>query len=223
MIKSKSREGTVYLVGVPIGNYQDITFRALETLKKVDLILCEDTRETQYLLNEFLIKKNLVSYVGSKDFAYKKALEIIEQGKSIGVVSDRGMLGISDPGAELVSFFRSLTFNVEIIPGVSAVTAAFSLAGLNGGFNFIGFLPRKESAVKREIANQLQYNNNLMFFESSHRISKTLKIISSVVDGEIYILRELTKTYQEVLVGGALELAAKEIKGEIVVIIPNLK
>lgn len=213
-------KGRLYLIGTPIGNYNDITYRALEILKKVDLLLCEDIRETSKLLDNFLIKKELISYIGSSNLAYKKTQDLINIGKNVGLVSDRGMPCISDPGADFIRYFRNLKFEIEIIPGVSAVTTAFTLAGKNGGFYFYGFLPKKKNSIKSLIIDLLKLETTLIFFESPYRIKNTLKIISEIIPNkEIQIMREMTKTYKEHLVGTAKELMVNEIKGELVLII----
>lgn len=214
--------GKVFLIGVPIGNYKDITFRALESLKEVSLLLCEDTRETKKLLDDFLINKDLISYVGSHDFALKKSLELLKNGESVGIVSDRGMPCVSDPGADLVKFFQFLQVDIKVIPGVSSVTSAFVLTGLKGSFYFAGFLPKKESAIIKEVTNLLSLSTNLIFFESPYRIKKTLASLAKILDREIFILRELTKTYEEILIGTPTELLEKNIQGEIVIIIGSM-
>lgn len=213
--------GKVLLIGVPIGNYKDITLRALEALKDVALILCEDTRETSLLLTNFMINTSLSSYVGSYEGSLRKALDLLKAGKDVGVVSDRGMPTISDPGADLLEYFRSKNIKVDVVPGVSAVTTAFSLTGLNGGFNFLGFLSRKKAAIESELRVAL-VSNHTMFFESPNRIKKTLGVISGFYTKKIFILRELTKTYQEVLCDTPKALMEKEIKGELVIILPKL-
>ncbi|WP_342262073.1 16S rRNA (cytidine(1402)-2'-O)-methyltransferase [Alphaproteobacteria bacterium endosymbiont of Tiliacea citrago] len=210
-----------YIVGVPIGNYKDITLRALQVLKEVSLILCEDTRETQKLLDEFLIKKDLISYVGSKDLSFKRGYEELKKKNSIAIVSDRGMPCISDPGSDLICYFRSANFEIKVIPGVSSVTSSFSLTGLKGNFNFIGFLPRKATAIKQEIENNLRIKSHLIFFESSHRIQKTMQILSDFIEKKIFILKEITKTYEEFFFDTPEALSKIDIKGELVVIIPN--
>lgn len=210
------KNGVLYIIGVPIGNYSDITFRALNTLKLVDLVICEDTKETKKLLDNFLIRKDLVSYIGSN--IYEKVFNLLKSGKDVALVSDRGMPCISDPGAEVIQYFRKINANIIIIPGVSAPITAFALIGLKGGFNFHGFLPKKKGDIINIINNLT--NKNYIFFESPYRIKKTLTIFREYLPERIiYIARELTKTYEELLIGTSEELLTKEIQGEIVLIL----
>lgn len=210
--------GSLYLVGVPIGNYDDFTFRGLRILKEVALILCEDTRETKKLLDNFLIKNRLLSYVASEKGCFECALSLLRQGKDVALVSDRGMPCVSDPGADFVLACRDFGVEVKVVPGVSAVTSAFAVTGLKGGFCFHGFLPKSKGDILKILKNLSDTNH--IFFESPYRLKKTLSIIASEMPEKIvYVVREMTKTYEEVLVGKAQELLDKEIKGEIVLII----
>lgn len=213
-----NKKGVLYLIGVPIGHYDDLTFRALKILQTVDLILCEDTRETKKLLDNFFIKNNLISYISSSNYLVK-VLEILNNGGDVGFVSDRGMPCISDPGADIVRYLRELNFHISIIPGVSSITTAFALTGLKGGFFFHGFLPKTKGNMLK-IFQKLTKTNHI-FLESPYRIYKTLKILEECYpESIIYIVRELTKTYEEILIGTSKELLEKEIKGELVLVLP---
>lgn len=218
-----------YVVATPIGNLADITLRALETLKSVDLILCEDTRQTQKLLNHYEIKAPTLSYhqhsqLGKIDLI----LEKIEQGKTLALVSDAGTPGISDPGSYLVQkIYERFGENVAIvpIPGASALATILSVAGLPGDdFLFLGFLPHKkgrQTLLKEIVAS----SRAVVLYESVHRIHKLLTelIAAGVASRQLVVGRELTKKFETIYRGMASEVAAKlsaqQTKGEFVVII----
>lgn len=214
-------KGIIYIVATPIGNLKDITLRALETLKSVDLILCEDTRVTLKLLNHFEIKKPVLSYHQHSDF--KKTEEIIDllkQGKKIALVCDAGTPGISDPGGRLIEEIIAFA-DVVPVPGVSAITTAISIAGISmDKFVFMGFPPIKNKRNKYfESINASEYP--VVLYESSHRILKTLKDILN--NPEVIVFRELTKSFETVYRGKAedilKQLEKEGPKGEFVVII----
>ena len=211
-----------YVVATPIGNLGDITFRAIETLKSVDLILCEDTRETKKILAKYNIAKPTMSYHAQSKLAkVDKIFELLEGGKDLALVSDAGTPGISDPGAMLVSKIkecqrRSLTssvskavFDIQVIPipGPSAVIAALSASGLpTHEFTFLGFLPHKKGreTLFKEIANA---KRTFAFYESPHRILKTLEsLIKFCPSKKVCIARELTKIYEEFKTGSPSEV-----------------
>lgn len=219
-----------YIISTPIGNLEDITFRAVRVLKEVDLILCEDTRVTKKLLQKYGINTQTLSYhQHSKISKIEKIFELIKDGKNIALVSDAGTPTISDPGSVLVSKVRE-EFNNEIeiltIPGASALTSALSISGLTADqFVFLGFLPHKKGreTLFKEIAESKRTN---VFYESPHRIIKTLNSLKDHVgDRKIVIARELTKIYEEVVSGKADELLVyfennpEKIKGEFVVMV----
>jgi 16S rRNA (cytidine1402-2'-O)-methyltransferase len=200
-----------YVVATPIGNMRDITFRALETLKEVDLILCEDTRVTSKILNKFGIKVPTMSYHAQSKLAkVDKIFELLKEGKNLALVSDAGTPGISDPGAMLVSEIKKKFENeVEVIPipGVTAVITALSASGFpTHEFTFLGFLPHKKSreTLFKEIAVA---KRTMVFYESPHRILKTLDSLDKFCpDKRVCIARELTKIYEEFKTGSAKEL-----------------
>ncbi len=201
-----------YVVATPIGNMGDITLRAIETLKNVDLILCEDTRETKKILSKFNINKPTMSYhAQSKLSKTDKIFELIESGKDLALVSDAGTPGISDPGAMLVSQIKEKYTNDEVqvvpIPGASAVITALSASGLpTHEFTFFGFLPHKKGreTLFKEIAAS---DRTMVFYESPHRILKTLEsLIKFCPTKKVCIARELTKIYEEFKTGTPAEV-----------------
>ena len=200
-----------YVVATPIGNLGDITFRAIETLKNVDLILCEDTRVTKNLLNKYGINKPTMSYhAQSKLSKTDKILALLEEGKNLALVSDAGTPGISDPGAMLVSQIKNHeSLNVEVIPipGATALITALSASGLpTHEFTFLGFLPHKKG--RETLFKEISVSKRTMvFYESPHRILKTLESLEKFCpDKKVCIARELTKIYEEFKTGTPAEV-----------------
>ncbi len=195
-----------YVVATPIGNMGDITLRAIETLKSVDLILCEDTRETRKILQKYNINKPTMSYHAQSKLAKTdKIFALLEEGKNLALVSDAGTPGISDPGSMLVSQIKAhLSDSVDVIPipGASAVITALSASGLpTHEFTFLGFLPHKKGreTLFKEIAES---KRTMVFYESPHRILKTLESLAKFCPNKkICIARELTKIYEEFKTG----------------------
>jgi len=182
---------TLYIVATPIGNLKDITFRAIEVLKSVDTILCEDTRETGKLLSHYEISKPTLSFHSHSGLSkYDKVLELFKAGKDLALVTDAGTPGISDPGVALVSFIRkeckddivNWEIKIEVIPGASAITSALSIAGIpSDEFTFIGFLPHKKGR-ETKISEILSSDRTYVFYESPHRVMKTLeKLVNTPV------------------------------------------
>lgn len=209
-----------YVVATPIGNLGDITFRAVEILKNVDLILCEDTRTTKKLLDKYSINKPTMSYhAQSKLTKTDKIFELLKEGKDLALVSDAGTPTISDPGAMLISKIRE-EFGDEVqvipIPGVSAVITALSAAGFpTHEFTFLGFLPHKKGreTLFKEIA---EAKRTIVFYESPHRILKTLESLNKFCPNKkICLARELTKIYEEFKTGSPSELLEYLIKNPI--------
>ena len=200
-----------YVVATPIGNMGDITLRAIETLKNVDLILCEDTRTTKKLLDKYQIKKPTVSYHSySKLSKIDKIFELLKEGKDLALVSDAGTPTISDPGAMLISKIKAgLGDDVQVIPipGASAVITALSACGLpTHEFTFLGFLPHKKGreTLFKEITES---KRTMVFYESPHRILKTLESLDKFCPNKkVCIARELTKIYEEFKTGTPEEL-----------------
>jgi 16S rRNA (cytidine1402-2'-O)-methyltransferase len=219
-----------YVVATPIGNLQDISFRALEVLKEVDLILCEDTRVTRKLLEYYEIKTATLSYhQHSKENKEIRILEFLKEGKNLALVSDAGTPGVSDPGNKLVeTIVKEMKEKVEIIPvpGPSAVMAAASISGFQmDRFVFLGFPPAKKKRNKffDEMAS-LPFP--IIFFESSHRIIKTLEQ-ASFPGRKMVVCRELTKKFEEVYRGDSIraaeEIKKSPLKGEFVVVLEGNK
>jgi 16S rRNA (cytidine1402-2'-O)-methyltransferase len=219
-------KGTLYIVSTPIGNREDITLRALRILKEVDLIAAEDTRHTGLLLRHFGIQKPLTSYFEGNELKKREyILSKLEQGDQIALVSDAGTPGISDPGFRLIQTTIENQIPVVPIPGPSAVIAALSVSGLpSDAFLFKGFLPHKMKK-RRDLLKELEdVRETIIFYESPHRISETLRDIYEVLgDREIVLTRELTKVYEEILKGKVSEIqnqtAGRQLKGEITLVI----
>ncbi|MGH2349104.1 MAG: 16S rRNA (cytidine(1402)-2'-O)-methyltransferase [bacterium] len=196
--------GTLYVVGTPIGNLEDITLRALGVLKDVDVIACEDTRHTRLLLSRHGITTPLVSYHEHNEA--RRAADLIgrlERGESVALVSDAGMPLLSDPGYPLVTSAVARSIPVVAVPGPSAVTAALAVSGLpTERFLFAGFLPRKGAERRRALDDFSDVPYTLVFFEAPHRIMQTLGDLQAVLGNRrVAVVRELTKRFEEVLRG----------------------
>lgn len=209
----------LYIVATPIGNMGDITLRAIETLKSVDLILCEDTRETKKILDKYGINKPTLSFhAQSKLSKTDKIFELLEEGKDIALVSDAGTPGISDPGALLVSKIKEhLSHDVDIIPipGATALIAALSASGLpTHEFTFLGFLPHKKGRENlfKEIRDS---KRTIVFYESPHRILKTLGSLAKFCPNKkVCVAREITKIYEEFKTGSPTEVLEYFLKNK---------
>jgi len=218
--------GTLYVVSTPIGNLQDITYRAVDVLSLVDLIACEDTRRTKILLDHYQIKKQLISY-----YEYNKLkrtdqiLAYLKQGKSVALVSDAGTPGISDPGYSLIKKVIEENILLEAIPGVSALLTALVVSGMPmHRFCFEGFLPVKSGARRKILENIKLEKKTTVLYESPHRLLKTLNAIRDVFGNkDIVIGRELTKKFEEMLRLPVAEAITyfenKNPKGEFVIIV----
>jgi len=220
------KKGVLYIVSTPIGNLEDITLRALRILKEVDWIAAEDTRRTLLLLRHYAIQKSLTSYFEGNEGKKKDyILSRLKQGERVALVSDAGTPGISDPGYRLIRLAIENQIPVIPIPGPSAVITALSISGLpSDAFLFKGFLPHKPKK-RRDLLKQLEeVKETLIFYESPHRLSETLKDIFEVLgDRQIVLTRELTKMYEEVLRGKVSEVRnqmdEKKLKGEITLLL----
>jgi 16S rRNA (cytidine1402-2'-O)-methyltransferase len=218
--------GKLFVVGTPIGNLQDMTFRAVSTLKQVDLIACEDTRRTAKLLQRYFIRTPTVSFHEHNEMTRAPELVLqLEEGSHIALVSDAGMPGISDPGYRLVHLALRHGVPVIPVPGVTAFVAALSAAGLPvDEFHFAGFLPRKSGPRRKALEALKRAGGTLIFYEAPHRVLEMLKDVLSVLgERPAVVAREVTKTYEEFLRGGVGEvlarLKAKPVKGELTVLI----
>ncbi len=213
--------GKLSIVATPIGNLEDITLRALRTLKEADFVACEDTRNTRKLLSHFDIHTPVVTD--------RKALVLLAQNKHVALVSDAGTPGVSDPGLELVAKARAGGANIEVIPGASALAAAVSIAGLRvPSFTFYAFLPQKKGreTLFKEIAASERAS---VFYESPHRILKALESLKKAAPARrVGLYRELTKIYEEAIIGTPEELLEillndpQKQRGEFVVIVEGL-
>lgn len=218
---------TLFVVATPIGNLGDMTFRAVETLKKVDLIACEDTRQTKKLLDTYEIGTPMTSFHShTGTLKIERILEELEAGKSIALVSDAGTPGISDPAFALTSEARKRGIQIVPIPGAAAFLTALSGSGVPiDKFLYLGFLPIKKGR-QTIFAEMAAEKRTIVFYESTHRIARTLSNLSTVlgVDRPVIIARELTKMFEEFKTGTladiAQEYAKKPPKGEFVVILP---
>ncbi len=219
--------GCLSVVATPIGNLEDVTFRAVRTLKEVDYVLSEDTRVTKRLLERYDIDAKLRRYDAHASVETHAAIVAdLVSGSNVALVSDAGTPGISDPGVLLIQAARAAGVRIEAIPGPSAVTALISIAGVPGNqFTFAGFVPHKKGRQTffRDLA---QHGHPVVFFEATHRILKTLTMLAELYPQEtVYVGRELTKIHEEVLVGQPAEvletLLATPVKqkGEFVVIL----
>ena len=215
--------GKLYVVGTPIGNLEDLTPRAARILGEVSLIAAEDTRVTRRLLSHLGLHTSMVSFNEHNQHQRLPALlEALGSG-GVALVTDAGMPGVSDPGAELVSQAAAAGFPVEAVPGVSAVTTAMAMSGMSGDeFLFLGFLPRKARERRARLQELTRSTHTLVIFEAPHRLQATLKDIVAVLgDREMSVCRELTKFYEEVFRGNASEALThfREPRGEFVLVL----
>lgn len=209
--------GRLSLIGTPIGNLGDITYRAVQRLTEVSRIYAEDTRRTRVLLSHLGLegKKLLSLNAHSTERTLATAVEILSSGEDIALVTDAGMPGVSDPGTELVRGARAAGIEIEVLPGPSAVTAAVALCGLvDGPFTFVGFLPRKGTKRKDALTRAARSPVPVILFESPHRMKETLNDFSSVCEStrQVAVCRELTKKFEETLVLSIKELSAEEFR-----------
>lgn len=213
----------LYIIATPIGNLGDITNRALDVLKGVDLILCEDTRVTRKLLDHYQIKTSVESYhQHSKINKINKIIDLLKQGRNLALVSDSGTPGISDPGNKLIEQIKGLA-EIIPIPGSSAITAVASISGFPmDKFVFLGFPPHKKGRQKffKELAEQ---KYPVIIYESPHRIIKTLKQLEEVGKFEIVVGRELTKKFETIYRGKISEVINQiEPRGEFVIVVRKI-
>ncbi len=213
---------TLYMIATPIGNLDDITLRALETLKRVDIIACEDTRHTQNLLNKFDIHKRLIACHAHNEInSAAGVVGLMEAGNDVAYVSDAGTPGVSDPGARLVHAVRDAGFPIIPIPGVSAVTTLISVAGFVGKtFTFEGFLSPRKGRRTARLEQLLERDEAFILYESPFRVVKLLRELAELAPGRRVLAgREMTKAYEEFLEGTAGSIAdvlamRQAVKGE---------
>lgn len=222
--------GKLYIVSTPIGNLKDITFRAIETLKEVDLIACEDTRHTKKLLSHYAIARPLTSYFEHNKIKKGEYLmRLLKEGRKIALVSDSGTPGISDPGFNIIRLAIENGMPVIAIPGPCAFISALVLSGMpTDSFLFQGFLSYKKAKRRKQLEFLKQEKKTIILYESPHRLLKTLGDILDILgDRHIAITRELTKLFEEILrlkVSSAIQhFTANPPRGEFVLIIKGVK
>jgi len=223
--------GTLYIIASPIGNLEDITYRAINILRdKTDYVYCEDTRRTRKLLNHYNIKiptQSLQNY--SSNAKINRTVKILMDGKSISYLTDSGTPGLSDPGSKLVQYARQEGIPIIPIPGPSSLTSIISISGFaSNNIIFTGFLSKKEGKKKRELEKLKVLNGVIVIFESPYRIKKLIKVLYEIFpDSEIIIAREMTKVFEEFITGSMIDIYnnienIKEL-GEFTVAIMNKK
>jgi 16S rRNA (cytidine1402-2'-O)-methyltransferase len=217
---------TLYLVATPIGNLEDITLRALRTLKECDVVAAEDTRRTGQLLKHFGISRPMLSYFQFNEA--KRSEEIIgrlQHGEKVALVTDAGSPGVSDPGERVVKAAIAAGFRVEPVPGPSALVAALTASGLpTDEFHFIGFLPHKPGQRRKRLERLKGYEGTLVLYESPYRVERLLGELNELfADRQIVLARELTKRFEEYLRGTPAQLLevlkGRSLKGEFVVLV----
>jgi 16S rRNA (cytidine1402-2'-O)-methyltransferase len=226
-MSERIKKGTLYVVATPIGNLEDITYRAVRVLREADLIACEDTRHTAKLLQHYGIDKPTLSYHEHNEAARaEELLAKLEQGLSVAQVSDAGMPGISDPGYRLIKQAIASGVRVVPVPGASALIAALAASGLpTDSFEFHGFLPAKSGQRRSELETFRNARNTIVLYEAPHRIVATLHDIVEVLGAErhVTLARELTKMHEEFVRGTAGEMLqqfkGRDVKGEITLLI----
>jgi 16S rRNA (cytidine1402-2'-O)-methyltransferase len=220
------RPGTLYLVATPIGNLEDITLRALRTLKECDVVAAEDTRRTGQLLRHFEIAKPMLSYFQFNEAKRsEEILERLQRGEKVALVTDAGSPGISDPGERVVKAVIAAGLRVEAVPGPCALVAALTASGLpTGEFHFVGFLPHKSGQRRKQLEALQNVPGTLVLYESPYRVEKLIAELQEIFpEHEVVLGRELTKKFEEFLRGKprelAAELAKKVCRGEFVVLV----
>lgn len=213
----------LYLVPTPIGNLDDITLRAINILKKSDIILCEDTRHSIKLFNHFKIKNKLVAlHKFNERSIIKKVIKYLEQGKILSLISDSGTPTLSDPGKILVQECIKKEFNIIPLPGPSSITAAFSASGFDDKFIFYGFLPKKKVELEKKIVPLSKLDFSLIFFAPSNKVNFYLDFFKkNFHDREIMIAKEISKIFEKFFRGKLSEIKffEKDLKGELTIVI----
>ena len=215
----------LYFVATPIGNLNDVSYRAIETLKNSDVILCEDTRTSRTFLDHYQIEKQLLSF---HKFNYKemtpKVIDMLKEGKNISLITDAGTPCISDPGSELIQSLNENDIKYTIIPGASAFLNAFCLSGFSAPFTFVGFLPDNKK-MRNELITNLQYSPfTLIFYSAPHNLVQDVKFLCSHLgDRDACTVRELTKLHEEIEYFNLQDGYPKEPRGEYVLIVSGKK
>ena len=223
---SNSSYGTLFIVSTPIGNLSEASKRVIDTLNMVDIVACEDTRNTRKLLSHFDIHKPMISYHNfNEDEESNKLIVLLKEGKNIALVSDAGYPLISDPGYILVNKIADEDIKMTVISGPSAGINALVASGLETShYLFYGFLNAKSSKAKTELEALRAFPYTLIFYEAPHRINKMLNLLYEVYGNrKVCVARELTKLHEEFVRGNLLDVKDKEYKGEIVVVVEGFK
>jgi len=230
MTDKSGQEGILYIVGTPIGNLNDLTFRAREILEHVSIVAAEDTRRTRKLLSHLGIKAGLLScHKHNERTSAKKIIDCLREGKDVALVTDAGTPVLSDPGAGLVRLAREAGITVVPVPGASAIVAALSVAGMPAdSFFFAGFLPNRQAARREAIGQLAKIPHTIVVFEAPHRLLGSLGDILEIMgDRQTVVARELTKLY-ETIVSGPVSAIIKQVsgvplRGEITLVIEGAK
>jgi len=225
MDKKQEIKSGLYVVSTPIGNLEDITLRAIYILKNSELILCEDTRISIKLLKKFNINAKMISYHKFNERKCSgKIIQLIKNNKIVSLISDAGTPVISDPGMILINECIKNNIAIHPIPGPSAVTSALSVSGFDEKFLFYGFLPNSENQIKNEIKNLCDFPYSIIFFVSSNKINKVIKIFKNFFsERKIMIAKEMTKIYESFIRNdvNSLDVSRHNLKGELTVVISN--
>ncbi len=225
MDKKQEIKSGLYVVSTPIGNLEDITLRAIYILKNSELILCEDTRISIKLLKKFNINAKMISYHKFNERKCSgKIIQLIKNNKIVSLISDAGTPVISDPGMILINECIKNNIAIHPIPGPSAVTSALSVSGFDEKFLFYGFLPNSENQIKNEIKNLCDFPYSIIFFVSSNKINKVIKIFKNFFsERKIMIAKEMTKIYESFIRNdvNSLDVSKHNLKGELTVVISN--
>lgn len=211
----------LYLVSTPIGNLNDMTLRAIETLKTVDVIACEDTRHSIVLLNHYNIKKPLISYHEHNEKVRSEGIiKLLEEGKSVALITDAGSPCVSDPGAVIVTLAREKGYDIKVIPGASAIISAVSLAGISTGFVYLGFLPEKKKSRDELIYKYKNIDIPLILYVSPHNINDDGKfLLEALGNRRVMIVKELTKMFESLVETTLEEFNVDNPRGEYVLIV----
>lgn len=219
----QNEKATLFLIPTPIGNLEDMTFRAVTTLEKVDLIYAEDTRVSKKILSYYNINKNLISlHEHNESKRYEEILNNLNQGLNIGIISDAGMPLLSDPGFLIVNEAKKAGFNVVALPGANALLPGLLMSGIKTiPFVFVGFLDAKQKKRRDEISKYQYYPQTLIFYEAIHRIKQTLEDMYNIFgDRNFVIAREISKAFEEIISGKLSEFnELDELKGELVLVV----
>lgn len=211
----------LYIVGTPIGNLNDITLRALDTLRSVDVIACEDTRHSLPLLSHYDIHAKLIAYHKFNEAECSdRIIEMINAGQSVALITDAGMPSISDPGAELISKCRTQGVDIELVPGPTAVASAITLSGIKAnGFTFLGFLPEKKKDIESILSKVSASGLPIVIYVAPHDLTKTANTLLDILgDRTVHVVRELTKMHESVTTCTLSDFHCEE-RGEMVMII----